>query len=133
MDLVASSRSPGSILSTLHIAESSGGGDRKPLPLVLFALPAFRDNRPMDPSPGPWAFHTHVYGLANVLLDRDGRVISCHLPTGNGALIAEAPAMADPLCDLLAGVPTEQLRSRAASIMRQIERHHTREPGEDDE
>jgi hypothetical protein len=29
----------------------------------------------MDPSPGSWAFHTHVYGLANVLLDRDGRVI----------------------------------------------------------
>ena len=88
----------------------------------------------MDPSPGPWAFHTHVYGLANVLLDRDGRVISCHLPTGNGALIAKAPAMADLLCDLLAGVPAaEQLRPRAASIMRQIERHRVREPGEDDE
>jgi hypothetical protein len=87
----------------------------------------------MDHSPGPWAFHTHVYGLANVLLDRDGRVISCHLPRGNGALIAKAPAMADLLCDLLAGVPAEQLRPRAASIMRQIERHRGREPGEDDE
>jgi len=41
--------------------------------------------------------------------------------------------MADLLCDLLAGVPTEQLRPRAASIMRQIERHRVREPGEDDE
>jgi hypothetical protein len=87
----------------------------------------------MDPSPGPWAFHSHVYGLSNVLLDRDGRVISCHLPEGNGALIAKAPAMANLLCDLLAGVPAEQLRPRAAAILRHIERYRTREPGEDDE
>ena len=86
----------------------------------------------MDTSPGPWAFHTHVYGLANVLLDRDGRVIGCHLPKGNGALIAKAPAMADLLCDLLAGVPADQLRARAAAILRQIERYRVREPGEDD-
>lgn len=44
----------------------------------------------MDPSPGPWVFHTHVYGLPNVLLDRDGRVISCHLPTGNGVFGGES-------------------------------------------
>ena len=37
------------------------------------------------------------------------------------------------LCDLLAGVPVDQLRPRAASIMRQIERYHVREPGEYDE
>jgi len=64
-----------------------------------------------------------MYGIAHCLVDRDGRVISCHLPTGNGALIATAPAMADLLCDLLNGVPAEQLRPRAASIMRQIERY----------
>lgn len=87
----------------------------------------------MDPSPGPWVFHTHVYGLANVLLDRDGRVISCHLPKDNGALISKAPAMEDHFCDLLAGVPVDQLRPRAAAIMRQIEGHRVREPGEDDE
>jgi uncharacterized protein YgfB (UPF0149 family) len=86
----------------------------------------------MDPSPGPWAFHSHVYGLSNALLDRDGRVISCYLPEGNGALIAKAPAMADLLGDLLAGVPVQQLRVRAASILRQIERYRVREPGEDD-
>jgi hypothetical protein len=80
----------------------------------------------MDPSSGPWEFHTHVYGLSNALLDRDGRVIRCHLPAGNGALIAKAPAMADLLCDLLAGVPVEQLRPRAAAIMRQIERYRAR-------
>jgi hypothetical protein len=67
------------------------------------------------------------------LVDRDGRVISCHLPTGNGALIAKAPAMADLLRDLLNGVPSERFRPRAASIMRQIERHRVREPGDDDE
>lgn len=48
-------------------------------PVVLVGAVAFRDNRPMDPSPGPWTFRTHVYRLSNVLLDRDGRVISCHL------------------------------------------------------
>jgi hypothetical protein len=70
--------------------ECSGRGPLRPQAVVLFAPAAFRDNRPMDPSPGPWAFHAHVYGLANVLLDRDGRVISCNLPKGNGALIAKA-------------------------------------------
>ena len=44
-----------------------------------------------------------------------------------------SPAMADLLCDLLAGVSVEQLRPRAASIMRQIERYRMGEPGEDDE
>jgi hypothetical protein len=87
----------------------------------------------MDPSPGPWEFHTHVYGLANALLDRDGRVIGSHLPACNAALIAAAPAMADLLCDLLAGATAEQLRPRARSIIRKIERYRTREPGEDDE
>jgi hypothetical protein len=44
-----------------------------------------------------------------------------------------SPAMADLLCELLAGLSVEQLRPRAASIMRQIERYRMREPGEDDE
>jgi hypothetical protein len=87
----------------------------------------------MDPSPGPWAFYSHVYGLSNALLDRDGRVISCHLPEGNGALIAKAPAMADLLCDLLAGASADELRPRAAAIMRTVERYRVRKPGEDDE
>ena len=62
-----------------------------PLPVVLVRAFAFRDNRSVDPSPRPWTFHSHVYGLSNALLDRDGRVISCHLAKGNGALIAKAP------------------------------------------
>ena len=33
--------------------------------------------------------------------------------------------------DLLAGVPPEQLRPRAAAIMRQIKRYRVCEPGED--
>jgi hypothetical protein len=86
-----------------------------------------------EPSPGPWTFETHRYDLANVLLDRDGRVLGTRLRYGDGPLMAEAPAMADLLCDLLAGVPVEQLRARAASIMRQIERHRGREPDEGDE
>ena len=84
-----------------------------------------------EPSPGLWAFETHRYGLANVLLDRDGRVLDTHLRHGNGPLMAEAPAMADLLCDLVAGVPGEQLRPRAAFIIRKIEGHRVREPGDD--
>ncbi len=41
--------------------------------------------------------------------------------------------MADLLNDLLAGASTEELRPRAAAIMRQIEGHRVREPGDDDE
>jgi hypothetical protein len=74
-----------------------------------------------------------MYGIAHCLVDRDGRVISCHLPTGNGAPIAKAPARADLLRDLLNGVPAERLGPRGASIMRQIERHRVREPGDDDQ
>jgi hypothetical protein len=65
------------------------------------------------------------------LLDRDGRVISCHPPKGNGALIAKAPTMADLLWELLAGLAAEQLRSRAAAVLRQIERRAPRESGAD--
>jgi hypothetical protein len=33
--------------------------------VVLVTQLVFRDNRPMDPSPGPWVLETHRYGLAN--------------------------------------------------------------------
>lgn len=74
-----------------------------------------------------------MYGIAHCLIDRDGRVIGCNLPIGNGPLLAQAPAMADLLCELLASATAEQLRPHAAAILRQIERRRTREPGEDDE
>jgi hypothetical protein len=69
-----------------------------------------------------------MYGIAHCLIDRDGRVIGCNLPIGNGPLLEQAPAMAELLRELVAGVPAEQLRPRAASIMRQIERHRVGEP-----
>jgi hypothetical protein len=102
-------------------------------PVVLVAQFVFRDNRPMDPSPGRWAFETHRYGLANVLLDRDGRVIGCNLPIGNGPLLEQAPAMAQILREFVAGVPAEQLRTRAAQVLDRIDTGRDREPGEDDE
>jgi hypothetical protein len=85
------------------------------------------------PSPGPWAFHTHVYGIAHCLIDRDGRVIGCNLPIRNGPLLEQAPAMAQILRDLLAGVLAEQLRTRAAQVLDRIDSGQDREPGEDDE
>jgi hypothetical protein len=69
---------------------------------------------------------------AHCLIDRDGRVIGCNLPIGNGPLLGEAPAMAQILRELAAGVSPEQLRARASAILREIERRAPREPGEDD-
>ena len=95
--------------------------------------PAFRDNRAMDPSPGPWTFATHMYGIAHCLIDRDGRVIGCNLPFGKGPLLEQAPAMAQILREFVAGVPVEQFRSRAAQVLERIGTGRDREPGEDDE
>jgi hypothetical protein len=74
-----------------------------------------------------------MYGIALCLIDRDGRVIGCNLPIGNGPLLEHAPAMAQIVREVVAGVPPAQLRLRAAAILRQINRRVPREPGEDDE
>jgi hypothetical protein len=87
----------------------------------------------MDPSPGPLTFSEHMYGIAHCLIDRDGRVIGCNLPIGNGPLLEQAPAMAQILRELVAGVPAEQLRTRAAQVLDRIDAGRDREPGEDDE
>jgi hypothetical protein len=78
-------------------------------------------------------FAEHMYGIAHCLIDRDRRVIGCNLPIGNGPLLEQAPAMANLLRELAAGVPPEELRSRAAYILHQIDRCAPREPGDDDE
>jgi hypothetical protein len=74
-----------------------------------------------------------MYGIAHCLIDRDGRVIGCNLPIGNGPLLEQAPAMAQILRELAAGVPAEQLRRRAALLLERIDAVRDREPGEDDE
>jgi hypothetical protein len=48
-----------------------------------------------------------MYGIAHCLIDRDGRVIGCNLPIGNGPLLEQAPTMAQILRELVAGVPAE--------------------------
>ena len=72
-----------------------------------------------------------MYGIAHCLIDRDGRVIGCNLPIGNGPLLEQAPAMAQILRELAAGVPAEQLRERAAQVLERIDAGRDREPGED--
>jgi hypothetical protein len=84
-----------------------------------------------EPSPGPWAFHEHVYGLAHTLIDHDGRVLTTNVRSGDGAMMAAAPAMVDLLSDMLAGADLDHLRVRAACILREIESRRPREPGED--
>jgi hypothetical protein len=74
-----------------------------------------------------------MYGIAHCLIDRDGRVIGCNLPIGNGPLLEQAPAMAQILRELVAGVPAEHLRERAAQVLERIDTGREREPGEDDE
>ena len=74
-----------------------------------------------------------MYGIAHCLIDRDGRVIGCNLPIGNGPLLEQAPAMAQILRELVAGVPAEQLRTRASQVLDRIDIGRDREPGEDDE
>jgi hypothetical protein len=86
-----------------------------------------------NPSPAPWHYAEHIYGLEHCLLDRDGRVIASHFPIGNGPAMAAAPAMVSLLRELVAGVPPETLRKRAELILRQIDRSAPRQPGEDDE
>jgi hypothetical protein len=85
------------------------------------------------PSPGPWAFEKQIYGLAHCLIDRDGRVIGSHLGLPNGPLMAEAPAMAALLRELVAGGQLDDLRTQAAAILHRIDRGRPRDAGEDDE
>lgn len=82
-----------------------------------------------DPSPGPWAFH----GFGNVLIDRDGRVLTTNVRRGDGAMMAVAPALLELVTDLIAGADPDELRGRAKRIMREIARRGQREPGDDDE
>ena len=79
----ASQRSNGCALGPDSTCGSNAASSQ---PVVLFQQPAFRDNRPMglpdnfyEPSPGPWTFHEHVYGLSHTLIDRDGRVLTTHV------------------------------------------------------
>ena len=44
-----------------------------------------------EPSPAPWVFAEHIYGLQHCLVDRDGRVIASHFPISNGPLLEQAP------------------------------------------
>jgi hypothetical protein len=74
-----------------------------------------------------------MYGIAHCLIDRDGRAIGCTLPIGNGPLLEQAPAMAQILRELVAGVPAEHLRRRAAQLIERIDTGREREPGDDDE
>lgn len=84
-------------------------------------------------SPGPWTFAEHMYGIGNCLIDRDGRVIGCNLPIGNGPLLEQAPAMEQILRELVAGATSEHLRRRAAQVLERIDTGRDREPREDDE
>ena len=120
--------------------KSSGRDALRPLAVVLYAPTTFRDNEPMsltrtldEPSPAPWVFAEHIYGLPHCLVDRDGRVIASHFPISNGPLLEQAPAMAQILRELVAGVPATLLQGGAAQVLDRIDSCRARQPGEDDE
>ncbi len=115
-----------------------GCGFRRTQAIVLTEAPRAPDNGWMhtpslEPSPGPWTFAEHMYGIAHCLIDRDGRVLGCNIPIGNGPLLEQAPAMAALLRELVAGVPAPHLRDRARQVLDRIDAGQAREPGEDDE
>jgi hypothetical protein len=74
-----------------------------------------------------------MYGIAHCLIDRDGRVIGCNLPIGNGPLLEQAPAMAQILRALVGAASVEELRRRAAHVLERIDAGREREAGEDGE
>jgi hypothetical protein len=120
----------------LRVASSDNSGMANILRCVLRRLAMRRksmDPSHEPPSPAPWVFEKHVYGLAHCLLDRDGRVIGSHLALPNGPLMAEAPVMAELLRNLVAGESVAILRAQTAAILVRIDRARPREPGEDDE
>ena len=43
--------------------------------------------------PGPWRFHANLWGLRNVIADRDGRYIVANVPANCGPLLAAAPIL----------------------------------------
>jgi hypothetical protein len=60
-------------------------------------------------------------GIAHCLIDHDGRLIGFNLPIGNGPLLEQAPTMAQILRELVAVVPAEHLRNRAARVLERID------------
>ena len=65
------------------------------------------DAQPSFPSPAPWTFADRMYGLGNCLVDRDGRVIGANFSVGNGALTAQAPAIAALSREWVAGTSSD--------------------------
>src|SRR5437588_13024971 len=88
---------------------------------------------PPEPSPAPWTFSEHMYGIAHCLIDRDGGVVGWNLPIGNGPLLEQAPAMAQVLREIVAGIPVEQLGTRAARVVDRMDSGQDRELGDADE
>jgi hypothetical protein len=95
--------------------------------IVLACAPRVLQNRRMhgrscEPSLGPWTFSEHIYGIAHCLIDRDGCVIGCNLPIGNGLLLEQAPAMAarSEVSVPIAGLAIGRLPSPRASPRSQL-------------
>jgi hypothetical protein len=81
---------------------------------------------PFLPSSAPWVFEKRIYGIPHCLIHRDGRVIGSHLGLPNGPIMAEAPAMAALLRDLVAGGQFDALRAKAPAILGRIDRGRVR-------
>ena len=75
--------------------------------------------------PGPWQFHRHRYGFANVVTDRDGRYIVSSVPAEYGPLLAAGPQLLETL-DRIAtatepGTPAHELAVGAVESFRERE------------
>ena len=75
--------------------------------------------------PGPWQFHRHRYGFANVVTDRDGRYIVSSVPAECGPLLAAGPQLLETLDRIAAatepGTPAHELAVGAVESFRERE------------
>ncbi|MBK7236362.1 MAG: hypothetical protein IPI02_12320 [Sterolibacteriaceae bacterium] len=53
----------------------------------------------------PWRFFKHAYGLSNVVLDADKRLLAAQVPIHAGPLMAAAPTMLAVLKKVAARLP----------------------------
>jgi hypothetical protein len=86
-----------------------------------------------DPSPGPWTFAEHMYGIAHCLIDPYGCVIWCNLPIRNGPLLDRRQRWCRSSANSLPGYLRNIYAGRAVRVLERIDTRWEREPGEGEE
>lgn len=59
----------------------------------------------MPHSPPPWRFLRSCYGVGNVIIDADKRILASHVPVDDGPTMAAAPTLSAVLRRVAAKLP----------------------------